>query len=83
MKRLLIALLAAMAVAGCSDSARTVNFPAMPADFADCKVVRVSNSNGAELTLARCPNSTTTTRTTGKNPRTTIVVDGKTYEAME
>lgn len=80
MKRLLIiAMLAALV--GCSDSAKPLTFPAMPAEFADCKVVRVSNKDGYEVTLARCPNSTATTGVRvqqGKSSyvRTAIVTEG-------
>ena len=76
-KTLLAAMLAVVITTGCSDRMTQLNFPALPADMADCKIVRVMNSAGEGLTLARCPNSTTAVKV-GKNPPT-ITVDGDTY----
>lgn len=79
-KLILIAMLAALV--GCTNSATTMSFPALPADFADCKIVYVTNKDGEGITLARCPNSTTVAakrvqQGKGTVVKTTITVEDK------
>ncbi len=82
--KMMIAVALMGALAGCQNSSREIYFSAMPADFKDCKIVRVTNDEGTHITLARCPNSTTTaTVPNGKTTLTTITVDGVTYEKKE
>lgn len=79
MKKLTIIAIALL-LSACSDAAYEVKFPAAPPEFADCKFARLENSKGANVTVARCPNSTTsTTYKSGKTTKTTIVVDGVEY----
>ena len=83
MKKLIV-ILSVVVLAGCTDRARIVNFSAMPPELLDCKVYAISNSNGEHITVMRCPNSTTsTTYPSGKTTKSTIVIDGETYEKKE
>lgn len=84
MKKVLLALAIMGALAGCSDTARPLYFSAMPEDFKDCKIAVVTNSDGYKITLARCPNSTTSASVPqGKTVVTTITVDGVEYVSKE
>lgn len=83
MKKLIV-ILGVLMLAGCYDRARIVNFPAMPPELADCKVYAINNTNGEHITVMRCPNSTTSTNySSGKTTRSTVVIDGETYEKKE
>lgn len=75
--KLLISLSFLTAVlGGCSNSAREVNYPVRPAELKDCKIYRLTNDEGGVITVARCPNSTTTTTMNHKGTPTAVVVDG-------
>lgn len=77
------ALLLPILLGGCKDSAQEVSFPVLPPGLADCKFYVLQNSGGTQITVARCPNSATTTNyTKGKSRETVIVVDGVQYEKM-
>lgn len=81
MKKLVVSLIA-MVLVGCSPPSSTEqHYGALPEEFKDCKIFRVSNENGTDrIILARCPNSTTsTTYSEGKSKATTVVVDGVEY----
>ncbi len=76
----LTAVLGALLAVGCSDGARELKFKAMPAELADCRVHEVSNSDGARMTVVRCPLSVTTAQVpNGKTRRTTVTIDGVEY----
>jgi hypothetical protein len=77
MFKALIAAMVLVAASGCSDSATQLNFPALPADMADCKIVRLENTVGQHVLIARCPNSVTTTK--GGKSTAVITVDGVNY----
>lgn len=69
---------------GCSNSATEVNYPVRPPELQDCKIYRLTNDSGGYITIARCPNSTTTTTyQKGKTTTATIVVDGVEYVKRE
>ena len=74
MKKFLLPLLLLI---GCdsnfSGTGRTQNLQDVPG-LEDCKFFEL-RSNLQILYVVRCPNSTTSTRTGGKNPSTTITVD--------
>lgn len=79
--------IATLMVTGCddSDTGSQRNVTAkynLPTEMADCVIYRMSGGMSVnELTVVRCPNSTTsTTHQEGKVRRTTIVVDGVQYE---
>lgn len=75
-----------LALAGCDRipaSSKEDNQFVMPDGLKDCKVFRLTSAytsgSGAEnlLTVVRCPNSTTTSRTGEKNAQTVTTVETK------
>ena len=69
---------------GCSNSATEVNYPVRPPEMEDCKIYRLTNDAGEEVTVARCQNSTTTTNSrSGRRAVAAIVVDGVEYVRRE
>jgi hypothetical protein len=65
-------------LAACQPNAQTKDYPVLPEALKDCKFYSVSDGV-SYINVARCPNSSTTVKTTGKNSRTTITIDGKEY----
>lgn len=83
MKKILL-LISTLVLVGCNDSYKEHHFPVLPAELVDCKFFQLDNTQGMTISVARCPNSTTaTTYQSGKTRRTTVVIDGVTYEAKE
>lgn len=85
MAKVLIALLAGLALVGCAPSAREKTFPLMPAELADCKVYEIDAGDGmAKVTTMRCPNSSTSANyRSSKTGMVTVVIDGQTYTRAE
>lgn len=72
-------ILAAL-LTGCTPSATEADYPVRPPELQDCKIYSLINGNGERITIARCPNSTTTANyKNGKTSAATITVDGVTY----
>lgn len=84
MKKIAI-ILAAFALTGCyKNGYSTVKFPETPQELSDCKFFNMSNDKGTHITVARCPNSTTTTNfRSGKVNRSVVIIDGVEYEKKE
>ena len=79
----LFALALACTLAACDPHAEQVVFPVLPDALKDCTFHYVS-SGGNGITVARCPNSTTsTTYPSGKTKRTSVVIDGAEYVRQE
>lgn len=75
-------------LSACSNSASEVHYQAMPDGLKDCVVYYISDERAQNITVMRCPNSTTSTNYTvqsGKTTthKTTIVVDGVEYIKKE
>jgi hypothetical protein len=68
-------LVFAVMLSGCAPSAeeRTANFTVMPEGLKDCKVYRISDGS-ENITVVRCPNSSTTSRI-GKTKKTVTTID--------
>ena len=83
--KLSIVVSISIVLAGCSPAANQLTFPIVPPELADCKFYHLRSGDlGAGITVARCPNSTTTTQyKSGKTTKNVIVVDGVEYEAVE
>lgn len=80
----IITIVALMMLSGCfKNSYSTVNFPETPPELSDCKFFNMSNKDGEYITVARCPNSTTSTISGGKHKKKVVVIDGVEYEAKE
>lgn len=65
-------------IAACSPSVKSTNPIGdlqLPAELQDCKFFRLSDGI-TSLNVARCPNSTSSVTTAGKNPVTTITASG-------
>ena len=81
MKQLILVFGLLMALTGCGPSAETREYPILPDALKDCKFFRLTDGNGSSITVARCPNSTTTTRQSDKAGTTSVIIDGKEYIA--
>lgn len=74
-----IPLALALTIAGCDRGVEKSDYNdslKLSGDLKDCKAYKVKGSVNA-ITVIRCPNSTTTTQTEGKNPVTIAVIDGE------
>lgn len=91
MKRITIALVAVLMLAACDDtdpgSQRDVTSKYnLPESMKDCKIYYMSGSSSVrEITVIRCPNSSTAANTvvsSGKSTRidAVVVIDGVQYE---
>lgn len=66
----------ALLATGCERSVSVADYP-LPPELSDCNLFKLADGNGSEITVARCPNSTTsTTFREGKHNESAIVVDG-------
>lgn len=75
-----IIILAALAtLAGCQPYAEVRNFPVIPDELKDCKFFYLNDKVVSSITVARCPNSTTTVQMQNKARTTSVVIDGKEY----
>jgi hypothetical protein len=83
MKQLILVFGVLLALTGCGPSAEHKEFPILPDVLKDCKFYRLTDGNGASITVARCPNSTTTTRQSDKAGTTSVIIDGKEYVSKE
>jgi hypothetical protein len=68
-----------LCLAACSPDARVKNYPVLPDELKDCKFFRLTDGDGASITVARCPNSTTAVRQSDKSGTTSVVIDGREY----
>jgi len=73
-------ILSLMFLSACSNGYYKANFPVVPPELSDCQFFILTNDKGGNITVVRCPNSTTTTLA---NKRTTVVVDGVEYEKVK
>jgi hypothetical protein len=70
-------LVFAVMLSGCAPSAeeRTANFTVIPDGLKDCKIYRISDG-GENITVVRCPNSSTTSSyRIGKTKKTVTTID--------
>lgn len=85
MKKLVLIVTLGVLLMGCEPSVSVVNYP-KAVGFEDCKFARLSDGN-TSITVGRCPNSTTTTKTHEKThekyPKTTVIIDGDEYVKKE
>lgn len=47
----------------------------IPKDLNDCSFYLMRNDEGGSITVVRCPNSSTSTKTSGKYPKTVSTVE--------
>ena len=71
----IIVLFTTVMLAACSPNGHERNdYTVLPDGLKDCKFYRVSNGIGA-ITVVRCPNSSTTVHSGGKQSQTTVTVE--------
>ena len=71
-----ILLCALLAITGCSPRADQLNFPILPEELKDCKFYYLTSENGGKsITVARCPNSSTSVISGGKTKYKSILID--------
>ncbi len=76
MKKLFGIALVLIMVAGCGSKAVEYTPPVIPADLQDCKFYSM-RTNGYNMRVVRCPNSSvSTTFSQGKSTTTTVTIDG-------
>ena len=80
MKKLLIIASIALAITGCTPSAKDISEQyTLPEELSDCTITYLQGKY-TYLNVVHCPNSTTsTTYPVGKTTQTTVVIDGETY----
>ena len=84
--KLLMVIIGVIMLTGCEPKYKenTQNFTQLPNELKDCKFYYVKSNTGISLNIVRCSNSTvSTTYKSGKTTLTTVVIDGKKYEATE
>lgn len=75
----LIGVMVVLALAGCENRATEVHY-VLPNELKDCKIYYLESTRNHDLTVMRCPNSTTSTNYSVQNgkartPVTNIVED--------
>lgn len=48
----------------------------LPEGLKGCTLYKMTNGNAVTMRVVHCPNSTTSTRVSGKDPKTAFVIDG-------
>jgi len=72
----LILLCVLLAITGCTPSATQLDFPVLPDGLKGCKFFYLRDGSGTSvITVARCPNSTTSVESGGKYKRTSITAE--------
>lgn len=72
----IILLCVLLAITGCTPSASQLDFSVLPDELKDCKFFYLRDGSGNNITVARCPNSTTSVVSGGKHKRTSITIEG-------
>ena len=72
----IILLCVLLAITGCTPSASQLDFSVLPDGLKDCKFFYLRDGSGINITVARCPNSTTSVVSGGKHKRTSITIEG-------
>jgi hypothetical protein len=73
----LILLCVLLTMVGCTPKASQLDFPVLPDGLKDCKFFYLQDGSGTNITVARCPNSTTSVVSGGKHKRTSITAEGE------
>lgn len=80
--KMMTLMMISVAMTGCSNETieTTPNYT-LPPELTDCKIFNLKSvsglSNSPNLTITRCPNSSTTTYVPGKSSQTSTIIDGK------
>ena len=71
----LILLCVLLAITGCTPSVSQLDFSVLPDELKGCKFFYLRDGSGTNITVARCPNSTTSVVSGGKYKRTSITAE--------
>lgn len=78
--KMMTLMMISVAMTGCSNETieTTPNYT-LPPELTDCKIfnLKSGSANNPQLTITRCPNSSTTTYVPGKSSQTSTVIEGK------
>jgi len=74
-----IVMLLLVGLVGCKPDAEERVYSVLPEELKDCRFFRLSDEIGNVITVARCPNSSTTVKMQNKQSTTSVVIDGVEY----
>lgn len=74
-----IVILSLLALVGCKPDAEERVYSVLPQELTDCRFFRLTDEFSNAITVARCPNSSTTVKMHNKQSTTSVVVDGVEY----
>ena len=85
MKKFLLIATVALLSSACSGTPRTELDSGYKMDgvLEGCQVAKATDDSYNSITVVRCPNSTTTTKSGGKVKQTVVVIDGVKYEQVK
>lgn len=73
--RTIVLLFLFFLLAGCEETYTKRQFNNVPEELKGCVFYTYHDDVGNKINIVRCPNSTTTVKTVGKNPVTTVTID--------
>ena len=71
----LILLCVLLAITGCTPRASQLDFSVLPDELKGCKFFYLRDGSGTNITVARCPNSTTSVVSGVKHKHTSITAE--------
>jgi len=74
-----IVMLLLVALSGCKPDAEERVYSVLPEELKDCRFFRLTDEFSTTITVARCPNSSTTVKVHNKQSTTSVVIDGVEY----
>jgi hypothetical protein len=74
-----IVMLLLVGLAGCKPDAEERVYSVLPEELKDCRFFRLTDELSNTITVARCPNSSTTVKVHNKQSTTSVVIDGVEY----
>jgi hypothetical protein len=69
-------------LSACINDASVANYPVLPEWLKDCQFYKLKSKSERNITVVRCPNSTTSVTTHEKTPKTIITIDWDAYEKI-
>jgi hypothetical protein len=72
-------ILLSLFLVGCKPDAEERVYSVLPEELKDCRFFRLSDEFSNTITVARCPNSSTTVKVHNKQSTTSVVIDGVEY----
>jgi hypothetical protein len=72
-------ILLSLFLVGCKPDAEERVYSVLPEELKDCRFFRLTDEFSNTITVARCPNSSTTVKMHNKQSTTSVVIDGVEY----